>query len=73
MSVNKFVIRQDGFDNKQVNIPVELKWDYLGLDLAIEEYEKNIITEVIGVGRDFEISRFALVSRAQKEPILILM
>ena len=59
MSVNKFVIRQDGFDNKQVNIPVELKWDYLGLDLAIEEYEKNIITEVIGVGRDFEISRFA--------------
>jgi hypothetical protein len=59
MSVNKFVIRQDGFDNKQVNIPVELKWDYLGLDLAIVEYEKNIITEVIGVGRDFEISRFA--------------
>ena len=59
MSVNKFVIRQDGFDDKQVNIPVELKWDYLGLDLAIEEYERNIITEVIGVGRDFEISRFA--------------
>jgi len=59
MSVNKFVIRQDGFDNKQVNIPVELKWDYLGMDMAIEEYEKNIITEVIGVGRDFEISRFA--------------
>ena len=59
MSVNKFVIRQDGFDDKQVNIPVELKWDYLGLDLAIEEYERNIITEVIGVGRDFEISGFA--------------
>ena len=59
MSVNKFVIRQDGFDDKQVNIPVELKWDYLGMDMAIEEYEKNIITEVIGVGRDFEISRFA--------------
>jgi len=59
MSVNKFVIRQDGFDNKQVNIPVELKWDYLGMDMAIEEYEKNIITEVICVGRDFEISKFA--------------
>jgi hypothetical protein len=59
MSVNKFVIRQDGFDDKQVNIPVELKWDYLGMDMAIEEYEQDIITEVIGVGRDFEISRFA--------------
>jgi hypothetical protein len=59
MNVNKFVIRQDGFDDKQVNIPVELKWDYLGMDMAIEEYEQDIITEVIGVGRDFEISRFA--------------
>jgi hypothetical protein len=59
MSVNKFIIRQDGFDDKQINIPVELKWDYLGLDMAIDEYETNIVTEVIGTGRDFEISRFA--------------
>ena len=58
MSVNKFVIRQDGDTDKQINIPVELKWDYLGLDMAIQEYEKEVITEVIGVGRDFEISRF---------------
>ena len=59
MSVNKFVIRQDGDTDKQINIPVELKWDYLGLDMAIQEYEKEVITEFIGVGRDFEISRFA--------------
>ncbi len=59
MSVNKFVIRQDGFQDKQINIPVSLTWDYLGLDMAIEEYEKTMITEVIGVGRDFEVSRFA--------------
>ena len=59
MSVNKFVIRQDGFQNKQINIPVSLTWDYLGLDMAIEEYEKVMVKEVIGVGRDFEVSRFA--------------
>ena len=47
MSVNKFVIRQDGDTDKQINIPVELKWDYLGLDMAIQEYEKEVITEVI--------------------------
>lgn len=58
MSVNKFVIKQDGDTDKQINIPVELKWDYLGLDMAIQEYEKEVITEVIGVGRDFEVSRF---------------
>ena len=56
--MNKVVIRQDGITDKQINIPVELQWDYLGLDMAIEEYEKTVITEVIGVGRDFEVSRF---------------
>jgi hypothetical protein len=56
--VNKVVIRQDGITDKQINIPVELQWDYLGLDMAIEEYEQTVITEVIGVGRDFEVSRF---------------
>ena len=58
MSVNKVTIVPNGID-KQINIPVRLTWDYLGLDMAIDEYETDIITEVIGVGRDFEISRFA--------------
>jgi hypothetical protein len=29
------------------------------LDQSIDEYESKIITEVIGVGRDFEVTRFA--------------
>lgn len=59
MSVNKFVIKQNNLVDKQINIPVELKWDYLGMDMAIDEYEVNVIKEVIGDGRDFEVSRFA--------------
>ena len=59
MSVNKFVIRQDAIVDKQINVPIELKWDYLGLDLAIDEYETKVIEDVIGKGRDFEVSRFA--------------
>jgi len=58
MDVNKVTIVPNGID-KQINIPVRLTWDYLGLDMAIDEYENKVITEVIGVGRDFEISRFA--------------
>ena len=58
MNVNNVTIVPNGID-KQINIPVRLTWDYLGLDMAIEEYETEVITEVIGVGRDFEISRFA--------------
>jgi len=58
MSVNKVTIVPNGAD-KQINIPVRLTWDYLGLDMAIDEYETQVITEVVGVGRDFEVSRFA--------------
>ena len=44
MSVNKFVIRQEVGVDKQINIPVELKWDYLGLDMAIDLWKhKRII------------------------------
>ena len=59
MSVNKIQVRRDGIIDKQLTIPVELTWDYLGLDQSIDEYETEVITEVIGVGRDFEVSRFA--------------
>jgi len=58
--VNNFIIKQNIIPNdKQINIPVELTWDYLGMDMAIDEYESEVITEVIGVGRDFEVSRFS--------------
>ena len=58
--MNNVVIRKDLLPtDKQINIPVELTWDYVGLDMAIDEYESQIITEVIGVGRDFEVSRFS--------------
>lgn len=58
MSVNKFQIRQDVLVDKQINIPIQLTWDYLGLDDAIDEYEEEIVRQVIGNGRDFEVSRF---------------
>jgi hypothetical protein len=58
MSVNKVTIVPDGA-NKQINIPVRLTWDYLGMDMAINEYETQVIKDVVGVGRDFEVSRFA--------------
>jgi hypothetical protein len=58
MSVNKIQLTQSPID-KELTIPVQLTWDYLGLDQSIDEYEGQIITEVIGVGRDFEVTRFA--------------
>ena len=59
MDVNKYRIERTAGVDKQINIPVELSWDYLGIDQSIDLYEEEIITEVIGVGRDFEVNRFA--------------
>jgi hypothetical protein len=57
--VNKFIIKQTDNSTKSINIPIELKWDYLGQDMSIEEYQEKIIDEVIGEPKDFEVSRFS--------------
>jgi hypothetical protein len=59
MDVNKIQIRKDGITNKELVVPIQLTWDYLGLDQSINEYEANIIKEVTGTYGDFEVTRFA--------------
>lgn len=59
MDVNKYQILQTGFVNKSLTIPIQLKSDFLGSDDLIDEYENEMIRQVIGEGRDFEVSRFA--------------
>jgi hypothetical protein len=59
MAVNKIEIRKDTFTNKQLVIPIELTWDYLGLDQSIDEYEGEVIKKVTGQYGDFEVDRFA--------------
>lgn len=56
--MNNFNIRYNGFIGKEINIPVEHKWDYLGIGDTIDRYQENVINEVIGKGNDFEVSRF---------------
>jgi len=58
MDVNKFVLRQGFFTDKELTIPIEAKWDYEGIDDAIDQYEENAIAEVLGKGYDFEVDRF---------------
>lgn len=57
--MNKFVIQQFGPTTKAVNIPIELKWDNLGQDMAIDQYQEKVVEEIIGEPKDFEINRFA--------------
>jgi len=59
MSVNKFKIKLNNLTDKTLNLPIEIKWDYLGLDMVINEYETSILNQVVGTGTDFEVDRFA--------------
>lgn len=52
------MIRQNGFFDKTLNIPIELKWDLNGIDDALDEFENKVVTDVIGRGYDFEVDRF---------------
>jgi hypothetical protein len=68
MDVNKIQIKRDGFINQELVIPIELTWDYLGLDQSIDEYEADIIKKVTGGYGDFEVTRFAHAPIAVTDP-----
>lgn len=59
MIVNKFNIRYNGSIDKTLDIPFNVKWDYLDIDSSIDQFEVDIVREVIGEGNDFEVSRFS--------------
>lgn len=59
MNNNKYTFTLPKGDDKYINIPIEIKWDFIGQDDAIEEYEGQVVEEIIGFPGDFEISRFA--------------
>lgn len=42
----------------ELNVPINIDFDLLGRDMALDEYETKIVKEVIGEADDFEVSRF---------------
>lgn len=59
MSASKFKLSQSVGVDRSLNIPIELSWDYLNVGDSVELYEQQVIAEVLGDGRDFEVTRFA--------------
>lgn len=57
MSVSKYKIPINSI-NKQLDIPIEMKWDFLERDQAIDQYQKPVLDEIIGPAIDFELTRF---------------
>ena len=45
--------------NRTIDVPIEIKWDFLNRTDSIELYEDEVLGEVIGLPKDFEVSRFS--------------
>ena len=46
-------------NDEYINLPIEIKWDFYGRDDSIELYEEDVIGDIIGSPKDFEIMRFS--------------
>ena len=57
MSVSKYRIVKP-INNQQIDIPIEIKWDFTGRDESIDEYQKDMVNQIVGPVNDFEIDRF---------------
>ena len=44
--------------DQYINVPVEIKWDFNGREDSLDEYQKDIVTQLIGTANDFEVFRF---------------
>ena len=59
MNNNSYKFTLPKGNDKYINIPIEIKWDFLGQDNAVDEYQQNVIEDIIGFPGDFEVLRFA--------------
>lgn len=58
MDVSKYKFRLPLVD-QQINIPIEIKWDFSERDQAIDVYQEEVVTNIIGNPSDFELTRFS--------------
>ncbi len=59
MNNNSYKFTLPKGNDKYINIPIEIKWDILGQDNAVDEYQQNVVEDIIGFPGDFEVLRFA--------------
>ena len=48
MNNNSYKFTLPKGDDKYINIPIEIKWDFLGQEDAVEEYQQNVIEDILG-------------------------
>lgn len=57
MNKYKLVLTQN--TDKEITLPIEIKWDFLGRSNDIDTYEERTVKEVLNSDKDFEVARFS--------------
>ena len=57
MAVSKYKILRSNLD-KQIDIPIEIKWDFYGQDDSLDAFQEDVVEKAIGIPKDFELARF---------------
>ena len=57
MIVNKYKILRSNL-GKQIDIPIEIKWDLYGQDDDLDKFQEQVVEDAIGKPKDFELARF---------------
>jgi hypothetical protein len=58
MTVNNFKIIQNTNNEYKIVFPVETDNTYLGLDMGVEVIQNEVVNEIIGTPKNYEITRF---------------
>jgi hypothetical protein len=61
MIVNKYKILQNNIDEYKLVLPIQSDNFYLGLDQGVEIIENEVVEEIIGLPKNYEISRFSFL------------
>jgi hypothetical protein len=59
MSVNKYKLLFSEVQEKGVNIPIEMKWDFLDRGMDLDTFQEKTSRDVLNLDKDFEVTRFA--------------
>lgn len=54
-------------NDQSIDIPIEIKWDFYGRTDSIEMYEDEVVEEIVGLPKDYEIVRFSHESFGTEE------
>ena len=56
---NKYKFTLPTGNDKYINLPIEIKWDFYGRDDTIDVYQDEVLERIIGIAEDFEVTRFS--------------